>query len=118
MLLGSRTILLSKYQGMFIWLIVIQLGIIFPAKKICYAEDWRDKKYIQSLPDPSFTVVEKKPNGAVIRSLPHHDKQGNLVLPKVEESLDRVFELDPNHQEKARDHLLGHYYEYMSNPNH
>ena len=119
MLLHSRINILSSRscQRILACLIVILLGILLSGKKICYAEDWEDKKYLQSLPDQSFSVVKKKPDGTVIRLLPHHDRQGNLVIPKLEEALNRVFELNPKYQEQARDHLLGDYYEYKSNAN-
>jgi len=98
-------------------LIVTLLGILLSGKKICYAEDGENKQYFQSLPDQSFSVVKKRPDGTVIRLLPHHDRQGNLVIPKLEEALNQVFELAPKYQEQARDHLLGDYYEYKSNAN-
>ncbi|MBN1226104.1 MAG: hypothetical protein JXA79_03870 [Deltaproteobacteria bacterium] len=100
-------------------LILILLGIFVCGKTICFAEekDWEDKKYLQSLPDKSFSVVEKRPDGTIIRLLPHHDSQGNLIIPKLEESLNRVFELDLKYQEQARDHLLADYYEYKPEVN-
>jgi len=105
------------YQKIGICFIAILLGIFLPVKKTFCAEDLKDEKYLQSLPDQSFAIIEKKMDGTVIRSLPHHDEQGNLVIPKVERALNQIFELEPKDQEKVRDHLLGDYYEYITKTN-
>jgi|GEM_PF-2936797 len=70
-----------------------------------------DEKYFKSLPDQSFAVIEKDQNGALIRLLPHHDERGKLVIPWLEESMNQIFKLDPNHRIEAREHLLKDYYE-------
>ena len=105
-----------QMQRIITCLVIILLGVLLPGEKICHTEDWKDTNYLQTLPDQSFALVEKKPDGTIIRSLPHHDRKGNLLIPKLEEALDHVFDLDPKYQTKVRDHLLGDYYEYVINP--
>ena len=74
-------------------------------------QNWESKEYIQSLPDHSFAIVKRKSNGTVNRLLPHHDKQGNIIMPMLLDSIDRVFELDPNDRSWARQHLLNDYFQ-------
>jgi len=115
---GINKVLSAKfYPKIGICFIAILLGSFFLGKKTFCAENWKDEKYLQSLPDQSFAIIENKKDGTVIRSLPHHDEKGNLVMPKLEESLNQIFELEPKDQEKARDHLLGDYYEYRTKTN-
>ena len=74
-------------------------------------QDQKDDNYSQSLPDQSFAVIEKKPSGVSVRLLPHHDAEGKVIVPWLEESMSQIFQLDPNHRAQAREHLLKDYYE-------
>ena len=96
-----------------ICLALILITFFLGNKNICSAEDWNDKNFIESLPDESFAVVDKTPEGVVIRLLPHHDAQGNLVVPRLMECINQIFTLPPNYREKAREHLLQEYYEFV-----
>ena len=82
-------------------------------EKMCSAQNWHDEKYIQSLPDESFAVVDRTPEGIMIRLLPHHDIHGNIVIPKLMECINQVFTLPPDYREIAREHLLQDYYEFV-----
>ncbi|MEW5804918.1 MAG: hypothetical protein AB1847_22765 [bacterium] len=101
----------SLHQKAILCLAALFLVILLP--DTCPAEDYNQKgdNYFQSLPDKSFVLIDRKPDGAVIRLLPHHDEQGKLIVPWLEDSMGHVFELDPNHQAEAREHLLKDYYE-------
>jgi len=73
-----------------------------------------EQKYgssFQSLPDQSFAVIQRKPDGGVVRLLPHHDANGKVVVPWLEDSMTRIFQLDPKYRAQAREHLLKDYYE-------
>ena len=96
-----------------ICLVLMLTAVFLGGEKVCTAEDWNDEKYIQSLPDESFAVVDRTPDGIVIRLLPHHDAQGNLVIPRLMECINQVFTLPPNYRKLAREHLLQDYYDYV-----
>ena len=81
--------------------------------KKCSAENWHDKKYLQSLPDESFAVVDTTPEGIMIRLLAHHDTHGNIVIPRLMDCINQVFTLPHSYREIAREHLLQDYYEFV-----
>ena len=81
--------------------------------EMCSAQNWHDEKYIKSLPDESFAVVDRTSEGIIIRLLPHHDAHGNIVIPRLMECINQVFTLPPNYREIAREHLLQDYYEFV-----
>ena len=97
----------------FICLTLILTIAFLGGKKMCSAENWHDEKYIQSLPDESFAVVDTTPEGIMIRLLPHHDIHGNVVIPKLMECINQVFTLPHSYREIAREHLLQDYYEFV-----
>ncbi|MEW6381379.1 MAG: hypothetical protein AB1611_17500 [bacterium] len=119
MLLDIRTYILSPKirPKVTVCLVVLLLGVLLPGETVSGASDQRgndqkeNKESLQRLPDQSFAVIEKGPNGTVVRLLPHHDNQGKLVLPWLENSMSQIFSLDPNHRAEAREHLLKDYYE-------
>lgn len=82
-------------------------------KKISSAQDWNNERYVQSLPDESFAVVDRTPDGTVIRLLPHHDAQGNLVVDRLMECINQIFALPPHYRTIAREHLLQDYYDLV-----
>ena len=74
------------------------------------AERWT-RKYIDSLPDSAFAVVESQPDGTKVRHLPHHDRSGRVDLPHVRNALGRLSQVkwtDARNAAVAREHLNAH----------
>ncbi|MGA1874521.1 MAG: hypothetical protein ACMUIA_02825 [bacterium] len=103
-------------MSVIIWLTLFSWLILWHGLRVCCAEEWSHEEYIQSLPDTSFAIIDQKPDGRLVRLLPHHDAEGNLVLNELLESLNRVFELEPEHRKRAREHLLQDYHEMVGSP--
>ena len=97
----------------FICLTIILTIAFLGGEKMCSAENWHDEKYIQSLPDESFAVVDRTPEGIMIRLLPHYDIHGNIVIPRLMDCINQVFTLPHSYREIAREHLLQDYYEFV-----
>jgi hypothetical protein len=102
---------LPVLMSVIMWLAFTLCLTFWYGLRVCFAEEWSNKEYIQSLPDRSFAIIDQKPDGMVVRLLPHHDTEGNLVTSKLLESISRVFELEPEHRKRAREHLLQDYHE-------
>ena len=93
---------------------ILPMIFLLGEKAYTYQNQDQDQKYnnnLQLLPDQSFAVIEKKPDGALVRLLPHHDAMGKVIVPWLEDSMGQIFQLDPNHRAQAREHLLKDYYE-------
>ena len=91
---GPRHVLSSHFrQRIVACLAAILLGILFPGEKSCPAQDGNEREYFQTLPDQSFAVIERKPDGSVVRLLPHHNEKGIVLIPLLEESMNRILEL-------------------------
>jgi competence ComEA-like helix-hairpin-helix protein len=86
------------------------LFIISPA----FAEKW-SQRYIGSLPDSAFAVVEISKDGQKIRHLPHHNYVGEVDIPHLKSALGRIYQvkwIDPTNFAKAKNHLEQHYQVY------
>jgi competence ComEA-like helix-hairpin-helix protein len=78
------------------------------------AETW-SQRYIDSLPDSAFAVVEIRQDGKKIRRLPHHNHMGEIDIPHLKSALARIHQvkwIDPANFEKAKTHLEQHYQAY------
>lgn len=74
------------------------------------AEPW-SRSRVSSLPDSAFAVVERAPDGHMLRHLPHHDETGALDpahLSAARARLKQVKWLDPASEAAARAHLAAH----------
>jgi hypothetical protein len=78
------------------------------------AEQW-SQRYINSLPDSAFAVIEVTPDGKKVRHLPHHNLEGEVDIPHLKSALGRIHQvkwIDPENFYKAKAHLEQHYQEY------
>jgi competence ComEA-like helix-hairpin-helix protein len=78
------------------------------------AEKW-SQRYIESLPDSAFAVVEITQDGKKIRHLPHHNHVGEIDIPHLKSALGRIHQvkwIDPANFAKAKTHLEQHYQVY------
>lgn len=78
------------------------------------AEKW-SQRYINSLPDSAFAVIEVTQDGKQVRHLPHHNHMGEVDIPHLKSALARIHQvnwIDPENFYKAEDHLEQHYQEY------
>jgi competence ComEA-like helix-hairpin-helix protein len=76
-----------------------------------FAEKW-SQRYIKSLPDSAFAVVEISKDGEKIRHLPHHNYVGEVDIPHLKSALGRIHQvnwIDPENFAKAKTHLEEHY---------
>ena len=91
--------------GFFLPLVFVSVGS---------AEKW-DQRYINSLPDSAFAIIEVKEDGKKVRHLPHHDHSGEVDIPHLKSALGRIHQVkwvDPANFEKAKNHLDEHYQAY------
>ncbi len=89
---------------------IFLLFIVSPA----LAEKW-SQRYIESLPDSAFAVVEITKDGKKIRHLPHHDHLGEVDISHLKSALGRIHQVkwvDPANFAKGKDHLDQHYQAY------
>jgi competence ComEA-like helix-hairpin-helix protein len=96
------------------WFLVITgiffLFIVSPA----LAEKW-SQRYIDSLPDSAFAVVEITKDGKEVRHLPHHNHLGEVDITHLKSALGRIHQvkwIDSANFAKAKDHLDQHYQVY------
>jgi hypothetical protein len=78
------------------------------------AEKW-SQRYINSLPDSAFAVIEVTPDGKIVRHLPHHNLEGEVDIPHLKSALGRIHQvkwIDPENFYKAKAHLEQHYQAY------
>jgi competence ComEA-like helix-hairpin-helix protein len=78
------------------------------------AEKW-SQRYIDSLPDSAFAVVEITQDGKKIRHLPHHNHGGEIDILHLKSALGRIHQvkwIDPANFAKAKTHLEQHYQVY------
>jgi competence ComEA-like helix-hairpin-helix protein len=78
------------------------------------AEKW-SQRYIGSLPDSAFAVVEISKEGKKIRHLPHHNDVGEVDIPHLKSALGRIYQvkwIDSKNFVKAKTHLEEHYQVY------
>jgi len=91
--------------GLFLPLVFVSIGL---------AEKW-SQRYIDSLPDPAFAVVETREDGKKVRHLPHHLQSGEVDIPHLKSALGRIHQvkwIDPANFERAKNHLDSHYEAY------
>jgi len=91
--------------GFFLPLVFVSVGL---------AEKW-SQRYIDSLPDSAFAVVEMREDGKKARHLPHHNHLGEVDIPHLKSALGRIHQvkwIDPANFEKAKNHLDEHYQVY------
>ena len=75
------------------------------------AAKW-DKAIINALPDEAFASVEMRPDGTLVRHLPHHRADGKVDPRHLRNAMSRINQVkwvDPGNAERARRHLLDHY---------
>jgi competence ComEA-like helix-hairpin-helix protein len=90
--------------------VIFFLFIISPA----VAEKW-SQRYIDSLPDSAFAVIEITKDGKKIRHLPHHNHLGEVDIAHLKSALGRIHQVkwvDPANFSKAKAHLEQHYQVY------
>lgn len=78
------------------------------------AEEW-SQRYIQSLPDAAFAVVEITVDGKKVRHLAHHNHLGELNVYQLKRALARIQDekwIAPESASKARIHLEEHYKDF------
>ncbi len=78
------------------------------------AAKW-SRRYITSLGDSAFAVIEVTPEGKKIRHLPHHDHTGRLDVTHLLSALGRIHQvkwLDAWNREAAEQHLRNHMCEF------
>jgi competence ComEA-like helix-hairpin-helix protein len=91
--------------GLLLPLVFVSMGL---------AEKW-SQRYIDSLPDSAFAVVEVREDGKKVRHLPHHNHLGVIDIPHLKSALGRIHQIkwiDPGNFEKAKHHLNEHYRAY------
>ncbi len=91
--------------GFFLPLVLVSAGL---------AEKW-SQRYIDSLPDSAFAVVEIREDGKKVRHLPHHHDSGEVDIPRLKSALGRIHQvkwIDPANFDKAKNHLDKHYQAY------
>jgi competence ComEA-like helix-hairpin-helix protein len=79
-----------------------------------FAEKW-SQRYIGSLPDSAFAIVEISKEGKKIRHLPHHNDVGEVDIPHLKSALGRIYQvkwIDSKNFVKAKTHLEQHYQVY------
>jgi competence ComEA-like helix-hairpin-helix protein len=89
---------------------ILILFMISPA----FAEKW-SQRYVGSLPDSAFAVIEISKDGQKIRHLPHHNYVGEVDIPHLKSALGRIHQvkwIDPENFAKAKTHLEQHYQVY------
>jgi len=90
------------------------LLFLFVFISTAFAEKW-SQRYIESLPDSAFAVVEITQDGKKIRHLPHHNYVGEIDIPHLKSALGRIHQvkwIDPANFAKAKTHLEQHYQVY------
>ena len=91
--------------GLFLPLVFVSAGL---------AEKW-SQRYVDSLPDSAFAVIEIREDGKKVRHLPHHDDSGEVDISHLKSALGRIHQvkwIDPANFEKAKNHLDEHYRAY------
>ncbi len=74
------------------------------------AATW-SRRYVHRLPDSAFALVERAPDGKLLRRLPHHDDRGLLDVPHLCSALSRWHQVrwqDPAAADVAWRHLAAH----------
>ena len=75
------------------------------------AEEW-SRRYVESLPDSAFAVVETTREGKKVRHLPHHNNLGEVDVYHLKRALVRVRDVKwvaPENAFKGKSHLERHY---------
>lgn len=94
-------------------LICLALLLLFIASS-AEAAKW-SRRYITSLEDSAFAVIEVTREGKKIRHLPHHDHTGALDMTHLLSALGRIHQvkwLNAKNEEAAEQHLRDHMKEY------
>jgi competence ComEA-like helix-hairpin-helix protein len=97
--------------------IFLEIGgllFLFVFISAAFAEKW-SQRYIESLPDSAFAVVEISKDGKKVRHLPHHNHLGEIDIPHLKSALGRIHQvkwIDPANFAKAKAHLEQHYQLY------
>ena len=93
---------------------IVGLFFLFIFILAALAEEW-SQRYVESLPDSAFAVVEITQDGKKIRHLPHHNHLGEIDIPHLKSALSRIIEvkwINPTNFAKAKTHLEQHYQVY------
>jgi competence ComEA-like helix-hairpin-helix protein len=103
--------LTKNLKGCFLGIAAIfLLFVVSPA----LAEKW-SQRYIESLPDSAFAIVEITKDGKKIRHLPHHNHLGEVDISHLKSALGRIHQvkwIDPANFAEAKEHLDQHYQAY------
>jgi competence ComEA-like helix-hairpin-helix protein len=97
-----------------IFLGIVGLFLVSVLISAALAETW-SQRYIDSLPDSAFAVVEITQDGKKVRHLPHHNHVGEIDIPHLKSALGRIHQvkwIDPANFEKAKTQLDQHYQVY------
>ena len=97
------------------WLGAAAIAVSWALPQHAGAESWT-RRYINSLPDSAFAVVETAPDGKKLRHLPHHDRAGRLDPAHLRNAMSRLSQvkwLDPRDAATARQHLSRHLQEML-----
>lgn len=89
---------------------IFLISIVSPV----FAEKW-SRRFIETLPDSAFAVIEITKDGERIRHLPHHDHEGEIDVDHLKSALGRIHQVkwrDPASFIKAKEHLEQHYQVY------
>jgi hypothetical protein len=100
-----------------VWCAALLVGSLLWVRPAA-ARPWT-RRYVDSLPDSAFAVVEVRPDGKKARHLPHHDRSGRVDLPHLRNALSRVSQVkwvDPAHAATAEQHLRQHLRELQRQP--